>query len=39
MELAGATLPTDWEAFARTAFGLPSAEAKNVVDRARGGWP
>ncbi|WP_138472945.1 nitrate reductase, partial [Poseidonocella sp. HB161398] len=36
MELAGTEAPEDWEAFARTLFDLPEAEAVTVSDRARG---
>ena len=36
MELAGATPPADWVAYARGLFALPGAEAATVIDPARG---
>jgi assimilatory nitrate reductase catalytic subunit len=35
-ELAGSEVPADWEAFARTTFGLPDASVVSVADPARG---
>jgi assimilatory nitrate reductase catalytic subunit len=36
MELAGLTVPADWQAYARGLFGLPDAPAASVLDPARG---
>ena len=36
VEMAGREPPPDWEAAARTLFGLPHAEAQSVTDPARG---
>jgi assimilatory nitrate reductase catalytic subunit len=35
-ELAGAELPSDWESFARSTFGLMDVAVVSVVDQARG---
>ncbi|NUB45720.1 molybdopterin-dependent oxidoreductase [Fertoebacter nigrum] len=35
-ELAGLTMPEDWETMARMLFTLPDATALHVIDRARG---
>ncbi len=36
MELAGATAPEDWIAYARNLFNLPEATAASVIDTGRG---
>ena len=35
-ELAGTTIPEDWELYARALFALPDAQAAVLTDRARG---